>query len=655
MGTERRPEREHRKSPPEGLGPIRAQRWLWRGLVGTWVGVAVALCLVAVRWGGWERYLGWTDEWFNPDRHIAGTLVLKVSPWFRPVGEARTPLGRSPVYTAMRDLLSYRELAYGIRLLDWKLRVRTDLGGIARLQSIGVKWVRFSGGVAEWSDPLGTEPTHRRVVVPDFELSRTEVTVAQYKQCMRAGSCGVPENVYDEEASCSWLLPDSGHLAMNCVDYASAKKFARWVGARLPTWAEYAIAFGASPTREVTPPGPAGAWVPVPPEEGNVYGYDCGPCGCVRAEPPAAPCGGRGIGADGGLCDLRGNLDELVSELWPEVSPHTETCKSRCAGASNRFGAFQQFYLFRGAWTTGFRMARTVAQGSTAELEAQRGRLDIAEADLRTRAALTWETIARSHSASWGWRTAAVETWLARYRHTAVRDGTAWREVEVPEVALAQAELGRLVHTPMARIEGATVVASFELARRQVSVGEYQRCVRAEVCSTPRPERACPEGGEADVNRPMVCVTPEQAETYARWVGARLPTVAEWRHAAEVEALDAAGRWRPRYNAASDLSCFEAEFDWSGPAEAQLCTCPGNGLAPEVCDLAGILSEWVQAPAQGEPHPATDPATGRRAPRWDHWRVGGGFEVPALHRADWAVPAREDHADAYTGFRLARD
>ena len=66
----------------------------------------------------------------------------------------------------------------------------------------------------------------------EFWIMRTEVTNAQYGLCVEAKSCTAPN-------SSSWNDPQFGEHPVTDVTWYQANDYAKWVGGRLPTEAEW--------------------------------------------------------------------------------------------------------------------------------------------------------------------------------------------------------------------------------------------------------------------------------------------------------------------------------------------------------------------------------------------------------------------------------
>ena len=102
-------------------------------------------------------------------------------------------------------------------------------------------------------------------------------------------------------------------------------------------------------------------------------------------------------------------------------------------------------------------------------------------------------------------------------------------------------------------------------------------------------EGACwhrPEGPGSDTytraRHPVVHVTPEDAEAYAAWAGAKLPTEAEWEYAASAGDYEQVNRWH-------------GEFPWRGyRGTSPVGTFPPNDRG--LIDMIGNVWEWTADP-----------------------------------------------------------
>ena len=91
-------------------------------------------------------------------------------------------------------------------------------------------------------------PEHN-VNIPEFSISRTEVTVGQYRACIDAGVCSTPPVKADQTKKSNYQLanedpnrPDGENYPMNDIHWDQAREFATWVGARLPSESEWEFA-----------------------------------------------------------------------------------------------------------------------------------------------------------------------------------------------------------------------------------------------------------------------------------------------------------------------------------------------------------------------------------------------------------------------------
>ncbi|MBP8970659.1 formylglycine-generating enzyme family protein, partial [Myxococcota bacterium] len=170
----------------------------------------------------------------------------------------------------------------------------------------GIEWVRITGGNFDMGSNDGDskeKPIHR-VTVPTFEMSKTQVTVDQYIACVEAEACTDPNT----EDNCNWIKSDRGSHPVNCVDWDQAQDFARWVGGRLPSEAEWEYAARSGGRDWKYPWGDEDATCERAVIREGGYG-----CGRDSTWPVCSKPSGN---TTHGLCDMAGNVWEWVQDWY---------------------------------------------------------------------------------------------------------------------------------------------------------------------------------------------------------------------------------------------------------------------------------------------------------------------------------------------------
>lgn len=214
------------------------------------------------------------------------------------------------------------------------------------------------------------------VFAHDFELSRTEVTVAQYGACVDANKCTRPA----EDDDCNWAQdPPRPDHPVNCVTWDQAVEYTRWLGARLPSESEWEFAARNRNPKHQQPWGPHPASC-----ELSVLGTPKYGCGKDGTWPVCSRPKGTSLQ---GLCDLVGNVREWTADGWvpkrgPTPTDGSPTSTDGNAGRTVRGADWRTSVSKAGAWMRlkrrpddaqriiGFRVARDVPQPEPPEPEA---------------------------------------------------------------------------------------------------------------------------------------------------------------------------------------------------------------------------------------------------------------------------------------------
>jgi formylglycine-generating enzyme required for sulfatase activity len=160
----------------------------------------------------------------------------------------------------------------------------------------------WMGSTEDDPDAYDDEKPRHKVFVDGFWIDRTEVTNAQYRQCVDARACSPPQAAGSLTRQSYYGNPEYNDYPVINVSWYQAHAYAEWAGGRLPSEAEW----------EYAARGPEGftyPWGEGPPHW-SLLNYD-GNVGDTK-EVGAYPEGASWVGA----LDMSGNVWEWTSSLY---------------------------------------------------------------------------------------------------------------------------------------------------------------------------------------------------------------------------------------------------------------------------------------------------------------------------------------------------
>ena len=173
----------------------------------------------------------------------------------------------------------------------------------------GHDFVRFEADAYHMGSDAGaaSERSPHLVRFPAFEITRAEVTNAQYRSCVAAGGC-TPRSWEGTCAPVEQEYAEAPHLPAVCLTFAQAEAYAAWAGARLPSEVEWEYVARSRGRGMLFPWGDEPSC-----ERAVVLAGPDGDCGIDGPEPVCS----RDLGhTDQGVCDLTGNAAEWVQDCW---------------------------------------------------------------------------------------------------------------------------------------------------------------------------------------------------------------------------------------------------------------------------------------------------------------------------------------------------
>jgi iron(II)-dependent oxidoreductase len=139
-------------------------------------------------------------------------------------------------------------------------------------------------------------------------------------------------------------------------------------------------------------------------------------------------------------------------------------------------------------------------------------------------------------------------------------------------------------------------VPSFEMSKTAVTVQQYAECVAKDECTEPATGgRSCNWGVPGRQLHPVNCVDWDQAQQYARFKDARLPSEAEWEYAARSGGKNQKYPWGDDEPTCDKAVMYGNGGDGCGKKTTMpVCSKPSGNTAQGLCDMAGNVWQWVQ-------------------------------------------------------------
>lgn len=203
-------------------------------------------------------------------------------------------------------------------------------------------------------------------------------------------------------------------------------------------------------------------------------------------------------------------------------------------------------------------------------------------------------------------------------------------------------------------------IKSFEMSATPVTVEQYAECVMEGVCAEP-PKKAtdggdCNWGKKKRRSHPINCVSWEQANKYAEFINARLPSEAEYEYAARSGGKNQIYPWGNEKPTCDRVVMAGNGASACAKGTMPVCSRPRGNTAQGLCDMAGNILQWVQDEYQNSYKGAPTDGSALAASGSDQRVLRSAFTAQGIDSLRATCRSAAFHGYIYEGFgfRLAR-